>query len=134
VLVPRGGLDRRDDLSRHAELGKGAERRLLVVPEVAHRLVEADQPLLDEVLTVPAGEEVRARLQPDEAGVAADELIHRRLVAVPRPDDELEILELAFRLLLSAGCWGWTGGCHVPGLRGRLCNRTLLTSGKIATK
>ena len=89
--------------------------------EVAHRLVEADQPLLDEILAVAAGEEVRARLQPDEAGVAADEVIHRRVVAVARLDDELQILELALRLLLSAGCWGWTGGGHMPGgLRGRL--------------
>jgi hypothetical protein len=90
------------------------------VAKVPHRLIEADQPFLDEVFAVAACEEVRARLQPDEAGVAADEVIHRRVVAVPRLDDELEILELALRLRLAAGCWGWTGGGHVPG---RVCGR-----------
>src|SRR5206468_2251803 len=38
MLVPRRGLDRRDDLPRHAQLGEAAERCLLVRPEVAHRL------------------------------------------------------------------------------------------------
>ena len=50
VLEAGRGLDRGDDLPRHAELGEAAERRLLVGAEVAHRLVEADQPLLDQVL------------------------------------------------------------------------------------
>src|SRR5262245_21601783 len=112
VLEAGRSLDRGDDLPRHAELGEGAERGLLVVAEVADCLVEADQPFLDEVLAVTAGEEVRARFQPDEAGVAADELIHRAVVTVARLDDELKILELSLRLLLSAGDRGWTGGGH----------------------
>ena len=106
VLEARRGLDRRDDLPRDAQLGEAAERRLLVVAEIAHRLVEADQPFLDQVVGVAAGEEVRARLQPDEAGVAPDEVVHRAVVAVPRPDDELQILELTLRLLLLAGTAG----------------------------
>src|SRR4249919_3032104 len=110
VLEAGRGLDRRDDLARHAELGEGAERRLLVVAEVADGLVEPDQPFLDEILPVTAGEEVRARLQPDEPGVPPDEVIHRGGVPVARLDDELEILELTLRLLLSAGARGWTGG------------------------
>ena len=81
--------------------------------EVADRLVEPDQALLHEILAVAAGQEVRARLQPDEAGVAADEVIHRLLVAVASPDDELQILELTLRLLLSADFGGWTGGGHM---------------------
>ena len=48
---------------------------------------------------VAAGEEVRARLQADEAGVAPDQGVHRRAVAVARLDDELQILELALSLL-----------------------------------
>jgi hypothetical protein len=112
VLEAGGGLDRGDDLARHAELGERAERRLLVVTEVADGLVEPDQAFLDEILSVTAGEEVRARLQPDEAGVPPDEVIQRGAVAVARLDDELEILELTLRLLLSAGARGWTGGGH----------------------
>ena len=60
VLEARRRLDRRDDLPRHAQLGERTERRLLVGPEVAHRLVEADEALLDQVLRVAAGEEVRS--------------------------------------------------------------------------
>src|SRR6185436_15323909 len=80
VLVAGRRLDGGDDLARDAELGEAAERRLLraVVP---HGLVEADQPLLDEVFGVAPGEEVRARLQADEAGVAPHQLVERALVA-----------------------------------------------------
>jgi hypothetical protein len=111
VLEPGGGLDRRDDLPRNAELGERAERRLLVVPEVAHSLVEADQPLLDQVLRVAAGEEVRARLEPHEARIAADQLVEGRPVAVPCSDDELEILKLSLSLLLARNC-GRRPCCH----------------------
>src|SRR6266480_1548637 len=105
VLEARSGLDRRDDLARHAELGEASERGLLVVPEVAHRLVEADQALLDQVLGIATGEEVRARLQTDEARVAADQRVEGNLVAVTGPDDELEIRKLAL-LSLSRIRWG----------------------------
>ena len=99
VLEARRGLDRRDDLARDAELREAAERRLLVGAEIAHGLVEADQALLDQVLGVAAGEEVRARLQADEAGVAADQLRPSRAVAVAGLEDELEILKLSLSLL-----------------------------------
>src|SRR6185437_641334 len=65
VLESGRGLDRRDDLARDTELGEAAERRLLVGAEVANRLVEADEPFLEQVVVVAAGEEVRARLQAD---------------------------------------------------------------------
>src|SRR4051812_3478245 len=94
VLEAGRGLDRGDDLPRHAQLGEGAERRLLVGAEVAHGLVEADEPLLEKVVGVAAGEEVGARLQPDEAGVAAHERVQRQRVAVAGLDDELKVLEL----------------------------------------
>src|SRR6266540_2243838 len=92
VLEPRRRLDRGDDLPRDAELGERPERRLLVRAEVADRLVEADQSLLDQVLGVAAGEEVRARLEPHESRVAADQEVERRAVAVARLQDELQIL------------------------------------------
>src|SRR6266540_2160867 len=110
VLEAGRGLDRRNDLARDAKLGEGAERRLLVRAEIAHRLIEADQPFLDQVLRVAAGEEVRARLQPDEPRVAPDQLIERDLVAVSGLEDELQVLELSLSLLLgllrelSCGC------------------------------
>jgi hypothetical protein len=99
VLEPRRRLDRGDDLPRHAQLGEAPERRLLVGAEVANRLVEADQPLLDEVLRVTAGEEVRARLQADEAVVAAHQGIERGGAAVPRLHHQLQILKLSLSLL-----------------------------------
>src|SRR5204863_3619377 len=70
VLEASRGLDRRDDLPGHAELGEAAERGLLVMPEVPHGFVEADQAFLDQVLRIAAGEKIRTGLEPDEAGVA----------------------------------------------------------------
>jgi hypothetical protein len=111
VLEAGGGLDRRDDLPRDAELGEAPERRLLVGPEVPHRLVETDQALLVQVVGLPAGEEVRARLQPDEARVAADERVHGRRVAVSGTHDELEVGELSLASFLSgAGGSGLAAG------------------------
>jgi hypothetical protein len=69
-----------------AKLRKGG---LLVGAEVADSLVEADQPLLDEVLGIAAGEKVGTRLEPDEACVAADQDVERRAVAVAGAHDEL---------------------------------------------
>src|SRR5262249_34985735 len=73
------------------------------------RLVEADHPLLDEVVAVPTGEEVRTRLEADEAGVAAHEVVEGLLAPVPRLEDELEILELSLDLL---GRLRWSGGAN----------------------
>ena len=104
MLEARRRLDGRDDLTRHAELGEASKRRLLVVAKVADRFVEADEPLLDQVVGIAPSEEVRARLEADEAGVAPDQRVERALVAVPRPDDELEIRKLP---LLSLGGIRW---------------------------
>ncbi len=121
MLEARGRLDRRDDLASHAQLGERAERRLLVVSEVPHRFVEADQPLLDEILGVAAGQEVRAGLEADEAGIAADQLVEGLAVAVSCLDDELQILELPLNPVGWAGDGGWTGGCHFWGPCGVPC-------------
>src|SRR5439155_14626451 len=107
-------LDGGDDLPGHAELGEAAERGLLVRPEVAYGLVETDQPLLDQILRVAAREEVRARLQPDEARVTAHEDVQRAAVAVPRPKHELEILELSLGLLR---CGRGPCGHRIPRVR-----------------
>src|SRR5207245_11558134 len=106
VLEARRRLDRRDDLAGDAELREAAKRRLLVGAKVPHRLVEADQAFLDQVVRLAAGEEVRARLQADEAVVAPEQGVHRAAVAVPRAQDELQILKLSLSLLggLSCGC------------------------------
>jgi len=60
VLEPGRRLDRRDDLAGDAKLGKAPERGLLVGAEVPYRLVEPNQPFLDEVFRVAAGQEVRS--------------------------------------------------------------------------
>jgi hypothetical protein len=103
VLEARRRLDRGDDLPRYAELGEAAEGRLLVGAEVPDGLVQADQALLDQILRVAAGEEVRARLQPDEARVPTHQALERRLVAVPSFEDELQILELPLCPLCGLG-------------------------------
>src|SRR5438552_685992 len=99
VLEAGRRLDRCDDLTRNAELREAAKRRLLVGAEIANRLVQTDQALLNQVVGVAAGEEVRARLQPDEAGVAPDELVERNRIAVSCLEHEAEILELSLRLM-----------------------------------
>src|SRR5262245_8953639 len=106
MLEARRRLDRRDDLPGHAQLREAPERRLLVRSEVADGLVEADEPLLDEVLGVAAGEEVRARLQSDEARIAADESVERGPIAVPRLEHELQILKLSLSFLGRIGICG----------------------------
>src|SRR5207253_7918250 len=111
MLEAGGGLDRRDDLARHAELGERAERRLLVRAEVAHRLVEPDQALLDQVVAIAAGEEVRARLEPDEGRIAADQCIQRDAVAVAGLEHELKSLKSSLRLLRRRG-WGRSPSRH----------------------
>jgi hypothetical protein len=73
VLVARSRLDGGDDLARDAQLREVAEARLAVGAVVADRLVEADQPLLDEVLAVAAREEVGGGLEPDEPLVAGEQ-------------------------------------------------------------
>jgi hypothetical protein len=75
------------------------------VTEVPHRLVEADQPLLDQILGVASGEEVRTRLEADKSRVTADQPVEGGLVAVACPYDELKIRELAL-LSLNRVRWG----------------------------
>jgi hypothetical protein len=75
VLVARRRLDRGDDLARDAQLGEIAERRLAVAAEVADRLIEADEPFLDQVFRIAADQEVRGRLQADERVIAPYEAV-----------------------------------------------------------
>ena len=72
----------------------------------------SDQPLLDEVFSVTAGEEVGARLQANETCVATDQRIHRLVVSIPRPHDQLKIRELPLGPLGRIRSRGWSGG-HV---------------------
>src|SRR5439155_23697237 len=111
VLEPSRGLDRRDDLPGHAQLGEAPERGLLVVAEVPDRLAQADQPFLEQILGVPAGEEVRARLHPYEPRVAADHLVSGSAIAVAGAKHELQILKLSLSLLRRP-CCGRGTGCH----------------------
>jgi hypothetical protein len=117
VLEPRRRLDRRDDLARHAQLGKAAERGLLVGPEVAHGLVQADHPFLDEVVAVAAREEVGARLEANEPRVPAHQVVERLLASVSRLHDELKILELSLDLLGWLQCGGGPSGHALPPCR-----------------
>ena len=98
VLVARRRLDRGDDLARDAELREVAEARLAVGAVVAHGLVEADEALLDEVVGVAAGEEVRRGLQADEAVVPAHDPVVGGRIALLGKGDEVAILNLNLTL------------------------------------
>ena len=100
VLVAGGGLDRGDDLARDAELGEVAEARLAVGAVVAHRLVEPDEALLDEVVRVAADQEVRRGLEPHEAVVALDDAVVGVLAALLGERDQVVIIKLDFTLRL----------------------------------
>src|SRR5438105_9354026 len=130
MLETGGRLDRRDDLPGHAQLGKASERGLLVGPEIPNRLVEADQALLDEVVRVAAGQEVGARLEPHEPGVAPDQDVERAAVPVPSAQHELEVFELSLGLL-GGGC-GLPCGHLAPPVQGRGRSLTLRLREKIA--
>ena len=98
VLVARCGLHGGDDLTGDTELGEVAKARLAVGTEVANRLIEADEALLDEVVGVPSGEEVGGGLQPHEAVVAAHEAVVGGAVALLRKGDQKTIINLDLRL------------------------------------
>src|SRR4029079_10893966 len=88
------GLDRGDDLPRYAELGEVPETRLAVPAVVAHRLVEPHEALLDQVVCVAPDQEVRGRLQPDEAVIALDDPVVRILLALLCERDQVVIIKL----------------------------------------
>ncbi len=101
VLVAGRRLDRGDDLAGDAELGEVAEARLAVGSVVAHRLVEADQALLDQIVGVAAGQEVGRRLQPHESVVPAHDLVVRFGVSLLGQRDQIPILNLRLSLRVS---------------------------------
>jgi hypothetical protein len=109
VLVAGRRLHRGDDLARDAELREVAERRLAVGPEVADRLVEADQALLDQVLAVAPDEEVGGRLEAHERGVAPNEAVVGVMASLPGEGEEVAILDLDLSLSLR---WGQSGHEH----------------------
>ena len=98
MLVARRRLDRGDDLARDAQLREVAEARLAVGAVVADRLVEADEALLDEVVAVAAGQEVRRGLQADEAVVAAHEPVVRVGISLLGKGDQEAIIDLKLTL------------------------------------
>src|SRR4030095_9054939 len=84
------------------------------------RLVEADEALLDQVVAVAAGEEVRRRLEAHEAVVAAHQAVGGRRIPLLGKGDQVTILDLNLRLRIG----GQTGhersfrpaGSHAGGL------------------
>src|SRR4051794_39478367 len=100
VLVARRRLHRGDDLAGDAQLREVAERGLAVGAVVAHGLVQADQALLDQVVRVAAGEEVRRRLEPDEAVVTADDPVIGGGIPLLGKGDEGSVLNLDLTLRL----------------------------------
>src|SRR3954447_24285739 len=98
VLVAGCGLDRGDDLAGDAELGEVAEARLAVGPVVADRLVEAEQALLDQVVGLSPEEEVRRRLETDEAAVTLDDHVVGVWSARFGERDEIMVIKLSLRV------------------------------------
>ncbi len=89
------------------------------VAVVADRLVEADEPLLDEIVAVAAGQEVRRRLQAHEAVVAPDETVVRGRIALLGKRDQVPIINLNLRLRMR----GKTGHERSFRTRRRPCRR-----------
>ena len=105
VLVARGRLDGRDDLARDAQLREVAEARLALGAVVPDRLVEAHQPLLDQVVRVASDQEVRRGLQPHEPVVAAHQAVLRLGRALLGQRHQVLVVG-AVRGLGPAGCAG----------------------------
>src|SRR5204862_8089560 len=92
VVVAARGLYRGGELARDAGLGEVAEARFAIGAGVADRLVEAEEPLLDQILGLAAEQEVRRRLQADEAAIALDDALIRVGAARLRERDQVGVL------------------------------------------
>src|SRR5436190_16096572 len=116
MLVAARGLDGRDDLPRDAELREIAEARLPVRAEVPDRLVQAQEPFLNQVVRIATQQEIRRRLQAHESAVALDDPVIRVRAAALRERDEIRILKLRWSFG-AAGC-GCSGRGNGNGARG----------------
>src|SRR5215210_358788 len=112
VLVAGGGLHRGDDLPGYAELGEVPETRLAVPAIVAHRLVEPDEPLLDQVVGVAADQEVGRRLQSDEPEIPLDYAVVGVLLALLGERDQVMIIKLNLSVRLERTGAERRGSCH----------------------
>src|SRR5215211_597558 len=115
VLVAAGRLDGGDDLPSDAELREVTEARLAVRAVIPDRLVQAEQPLLYQVLRVAAQEEIRGGLEAHEAAVAPNDAVVGFGASPLREGDEVGIFQLSLRLR----CWRRREGGRVGGRYGR---------------
>ena len=74
-------------------------------PEVAGRLVEADQRLLLDVVGVAADEEVAPALGPGEAAVAVDQRLEGVAVAVLGERGELDVVVRSVSVRVATAAW-----------------------------
>jgi len=98
VLVARCRLDGGDDLTRDAQFREVTEAGFPIGAVVTHRLVQANETFLDQVVRIAAGQEVRRGLEPDEPVIAADDSIVRIRVSLLCESDQEPILNLRLRL------------------------------------
>ena len=91
--------------------GACLKRVAVLIAVMIWRVTHSSAKLRNEVFGVPAGEEIRARLEADEAVVAPDQDVERPAVTVPGAQHELKVFELPLGFLRS-GC----GPCGHPGL------------------
>src|SRR5206468_5120341 len=82
VLLRSRASDRGDELPGDADVGEGSKRSLLLRLEVADGLEETDEALLDDVVAIRPGEEVRARLHPGEPAVPGEQDVGGAIVAL----------------------------------------------------
>ncbi len=82
------------------------KRGLTVRAEVADRLVETDEPFLDQILGVAADQEVRGRLQPHEGRITPDEPVVGIRAALTGESEEIGVIKvnLSLRLCGSNSC------------------------------
>ena len=81
-------------------------RQIITAIKTATRFKHAPLNTYVSFSHTPAGQEVGARLEADEARVAPHQCIERGLTPVPGLDDQLQILKLSLSLLCRADCGG----------------------------
>ena len=82
MFLPCSRFNCRDNLSCNAQLGKGTERRQLIITEIPDGLVKANHAFLDDILPVCTYEEVGTGLGPHKITVLVDEIIKCRLIVI----------------------------------------------------
>jgi len=96
VLLTRGGFDGGDELPGDTELGEGTETGTAGWIVVSNSLAQADEPLLEHIVTIRAGEEICTALAPNERPIPHHEFSGRTFIPRLSSGDEFQIIRTAY--------------------------------------